>query len=235
MSTISEIKNRKLGLLEILGLGYYIYLKNIKLFLTLFCILILPAMIILLVIRTYNWVLIDFLYSWIYLLVFVPIYSMSMTAATENLVLKKETRFKTLMSRIFSDLGTLINLNFRLYIAVILRLFLLIVPGIIYLINNGYCLTAFILRGQKGKAAFNYSRTIVKGNWWRVFFFLVLTLSSLFGLQAILSKVLNTIPFLNPLSVLLLSTLIPQFICIGMSIGSVLLFLNLDYQKSLES
>ncbi|WP_293047557.1 hypothetical protein, partial [Moorena sp. SIO1F2] len=242
MSIISEIKNKKLGLVEILVLGHEIYLKNIKLHLTLFCALIisssLPIIFLINYTITQNFnlilILVYFLYICFYLLVFGSIYSMSVAAATENFLLKRETRFQTLMSRIFPDIGTLVNLTFRLSIAFILRLFLLVVPGIIYLVNNGFCIYAFVLRGQKGKAAFNYSRTIVKGNWWRVFLFLLLVLFSALGLQIILTQVLNTIPFINYLSALSLSTLITQFILIGVSIGSVLLFLNLDYNKSLE-
>lgn len=243
MSIISEIKNKKLGLVEILVLGYELYLKNLKLYLTLFCALILPSFIIIIVIRDYTitqnsnliLILVDFLYTGFYFLVYIPIYSMSLAAATENFLLNRETRFKTLMSRIFADIGTLVNLNFRLSIAFILRSFLLVVPGIIYIVNNGYCIYAFVLRGQKGKAAFNYSRTIVKGNWWRVFFFDILVIFTILCLKIILNKVLNTIPFLNYLTVLFLSSLIPQFVLIGTSIGSILLFMNLDYQKSLDS
>lgn len=236
MSILSELQSRKLGLVEIIVFGYEIYFKNIKFFLIQDCVLILPWSTVL-DIEHYlpDFVLFWQLYMWFYLLIVVPIYTMSLVIATENLVLNKETRFKPLMSQIFPNIGTAINLNFRCMIGITLRLFLLIVPGIIYGINNGYVLYTFALRGQKGKAAFNYSRTIVKGNWWRVFLFSLLTYFSVVGLQLILQKILKTILFFNSLSMSLLSTLIPQFILLGMGIAGVLLFLNLDYQKSLES
>ncbi|MBE9251841.1 hypothetical protein IQ226_22595 [Dolichospermum sp. LEGE 00240] len=235
MSILSELQSRKLGLVEIIVFGYEIYFKNIKFFLIQFCVLILPWATMLQILQQYrDFVLFTQLCVWFYLLIVIAIYAMSLVIATENLVLNKETRFKSLMSQIFPNIGTAINLNFKFTIGLILRLFLLIVPGIIYGINNGYVLYTFALRGQKGKAAFNYSRTIVKGNWWRVFFFSLLTTFSVFGLQLILQKILKIIPFLNSLSVSLLSTLIPQFILLGMGIAGVLLFLNLDYQKSLE-
>jgi len=100
------------------------------------------------------------------------------------------------------------------------------------MVNNLYCVFALILRDQRGKAAFAYSRSIVKGNWWRVFFFLFLGVFIVFGLQIILSKLLNTVPFMNDFWVSLLSQTLPQFIAIGISSGSILLFLNLDYHKS---
>ncbi len=112
---------------------------------------------------------------------------------------------------------------------------LLIIPGIIYLINNQYYGLAFILRDQRGKDAFDYSRSTVEGNWWKVFFFIFISALSALGLQFILNSALTSLPFMKNFWGDLLSVILPQFIVIGINIGNIILFLNLDYQKSLES
>jgi hypothetical protein len=110
------------------------------------------------------------------------------------------------------------------------------IPVIIYLINNQYYGLAFILRDKRGTDAFHYSQSLVKNNWWRVFFFGILAI--LFGiinavLQILLSKLLSllVVDFWADL----LSQVLPQFIAIGIGVAGILLFLNLDFQKSLNS
>ena len=46
---------------------------------------------------------------------------------------------------------------------------LLIIPGIIYQTYYSFILFAVILKGKKYKKALDYSKSLVKGRWWRVF------------------------------------------------------------------
>ena len=57
---------------------------------------------------------------------------------------------------------------------------LLIVPGVIWVIYYSFFLFVVALRGLSGKPALDYSKAIVKGQWWRVFgYMLVIQLLAL--------------------------------------------------------
>lgn len=50
---------------------------------------------------------------------------------------------------------------------------LLIVPGIIWSLYYAFFVFVVVLRGLSGKKALDYSKNIVKGQWWRVFLYLL--------------------------------------------------------------
>lgn len=245
MSILSELQSRKIGLIELMSMGFEVYLKNLKPILLVFSTIYLPFLIIMLAVsfpiqNNPEGLSLVLLYLGLFVFWIVQsIYFIAISVITENYVHGRNTSYQSVVKKILASLVPLLFLGFRFGINYLLRGLLLIIPGIIYLINNQYYGLAFILRDQRGKAAFAYSRSIVKGNWWRVFFFGFLVLFIVFGLQTIFSKLLNIIPFINDFWVSLLSQTLPQFIVIGITIGSILLFLNLDFQinfqKNLES
>ncbi|NER91120.1 hypothetical protein [Moorena sp. SIO3A2] len=244
MSILSELQSRKIGLIELISMGFEVYLKNLKPILLVFSTIYLPFMIIMLAVSFsiqnnpsgLSLVLQVFFYLGLFVFsIFQNIYFIAISVITENYVHGRNTSYQSVVNKILAILVPLFFLGVRYFINIYLRLLLLIIPGIIYAINNAYYGFAFILRDQRGTAAFAYSRSIVKGNWWRVLFFSFLVMLIAFGLQTIFSKLFNIIPILNDFWVSLLSQTLPQFIVIGIGIGSILLFLNLDFQKSLES
>jgi hypothetical protein len=287
MSILSELQGRKLGLVELILMGFDVYLKNFKPILLVFCTINLPFLIITLALGpqsinnssnlfwTFFWFFMiiqsitGLIYDWV-----------ALSLMTENYVYKRNISYQNIVKKIFSSLISLcllmirfvINSCFRIFlftllftlitslITIVLEIFypgifginlysylasylylftllgiLLYIPAIIYWINNGYYGIAFILRDQKGKSAFAYSRSIVKDNWWKVFFFNFLYFCIMLGLPIIFGKFFKIIPFMNNyLFRALLLNILPLFISIGIRIGGILLFLNLDYQKSLE-
>lgn len=241
MSILSELQSRKLGLIELLSMGFDVYLKNIKLFLITYLTIIAPFAIVVDVLQAYIaiplFALLWYLSFLIYLSIFPPALLVALSLITENLVLSKETNFKNVIQLLLSRLLALIGLNIRFGVILFFRSLLLIIPGIIYGVNNGYYGLAFVLRDQRGRAAFAYSRSIVKGNWWKVFFFGFLNFFVLFGLLTIFNKLFSFIPIINSSAVLMLviPDILTGFINVAISVGVILLFLNLDYQKSLES
>ncbi|NEO02869.1 MAG: hypothetical protein F6K50_48370 [Moorea sp. SIO3I7] len=90
-------------------------------------------------------------------------------------------------------------------------------------------------RGLGGPPHERLHQDRVEGNWWKVFFFIFLSVLSALGCQFILNSILTNIPVMKNFWGDLISVILPKFIVIGMAIGNILLFLNLDYQKSLES
>jgi hypothetical protein len=110
---------------------------------------------------------------------------------------------------------------------------LFIVPGIIWAVYYTFYVLVVALRGKIGKPALNYSKSIVKGQWWWVFWVtLVLGILHLFILGFI------ALPFL----LLAPRSLISQIIAtpLGLIVSGfytvtlVIFFLNLDYLKNAE-
>ncbi|GAA6618622.1 hypothetical protein [Scytonema sp. NUACC26] len=237
MNILYELQSKKLGLLELISLGFDLYLKKNRIFLS--TILIhLPFTIILIGFATslnysqnsFLWFL-YYIFYFFYIFVIVPIYGSTLSILTETCVLQEKIQPKAIAKRIFSRILSISGLWMKFSIIMSLRSLLLIIPGIIYGVNNGFCLTSFILRDQRGKAAFQYSQSLVKGNWWKAFFFSLLTYLISFGLQGIFRKILSSAIANSPILVAVLSTVLTQVIALGVSIAAVLLFLNLEFQK----
>lgn len=78
MITLSELQSRKVGLIELLSMGFNVYLKNFKPILLLFCTTNLPFLIILSALIAHNQNNPSVL-SWAFYLVFVIVASMAMS------------------------------------------------------------------------------------------------------------------------------------------------------------
>jgi hypothetical protein len=235
MSILSDLQTKKLGLLELIAMGCDLYLKHFRSFFILLCV-VLPFSIILqflsLNLSSNSLLLIPFsIYYVFYLFVIIPAYTMALCIFTEGYVLGENPQIDVVTRKILSRLMLLVGLNIRYTIGILLRFLLLFIPGIIYYVNNSYCTTAFVLRDQRGKAAFQYSRSLIKGNWWKVFFFTTLVLMACFGLQELTSTVLNSIITNSRILVAVFSNILTSLVLGGVGISGVLLFLNLDFQK----
>ena len=164
MSILSELQNRQIGLIELVSMGFYIYSKNPKLFLITY-LTIVPFGIGVDVLQAYisiPWLALALLWNFlllIYLHIFMSVLLVIYSIITEDLVLGKETNLKNAVRRVRSRLPVLIGLNIRFTVTFSFSFVLLIVPSIIYSVNNGYYDLAFVLRDQRGRAAFAYSRS----------------------------------------------------------------------------
>lgn len=236
MSTLSELQSRKLGLLELISIGFDLYLKNFTLFLGLYCIALPFSAIFILFnspgVTISNPVLpiLYFFFYLFYLIVVIPGYGAATSILIEGLILGQRPQLKVIFRRILASILPLVQLNLRFSINYFFRFLLLIIPGIIYLVNNGFYATAFILRDQRGKAALEYSKTLVKGNWWRVFFFYLITGLINFGLLRILDKILSIAIANNPTLVTVLASALTGLVGLGVGVSLILLFLNLEFQ-----
>ncbi|MCX5645261.1 MAG: hypothetical protein NTZ17_11355 [Phycisphaerae bacterium] len=107
---------------------------------------------------------------------------------------------------------------------------LLIVPGVIWAIYYSFFLFIVALRGLSGKQALDYSRAMVKGQWWPVFTYLLVI-----QLLAVLAAIVVTAPFevlpkyrlLNILSNTLSDIVSPLFLTM-----TIVFFLNNDYLRT---
>lgn len=240
MTILSELQKKKLGLLDLIALGYDLYLKNIRLFLSLNC-MALPFFIILIIPQnSANFpnsvnLLFALLNQIFYFFVFVPCYSATVCILVENCVLGEQNQPKNIVDRIIYRIFPLLCLSIRFSLNLFARLLLMIIPGIIYYVNNGFVLFALILRSQTGKSAFQYSRLLIKGNWRRVFFYNLISYMTVFGVLIIFDTIINIIFVGSPSPLLLLAKILSFslyiFATFGLTISGVLLFLNLEFQK----
>lgn len=102
---------------------------------------------------------------------------------------------------------------------------LLVIPGIIWLVYYTFTLQFVVLRGMRGKAALNCSKSLVKGRWWKVFWInlIMILISMVFGFgHECLSPLLP-----KALSIIIATGL--DIVNIGFStVVTTTLFLNLD-------
>lgn len=238
MSILSKLQNKKLGFFELLVIGYSLYLNNFRIFVSLTCTLlpfgIIPNILVQYQSLNTSLSILNYFLFLFYFVFVIPAYTSAFAILVESFILPKKTQRKVVFKQILHRILPLVVLNIRFYIILYLRFLLLIIPGIIYAVNNGFYTLTFILRDQRGKAAFQYSRSLVKGHWWRVFLFYLLYFVSIIGLQLIISKILSSLSSVipnNPILVNVIFIILTSLANPGIIISSFLLFLNLDFQK----
>jgi hypothetical protein len=228
MSILSNLQTKKLGLLELIAMSFDLYLTHFLEFLIFPCIILIFTIIEKSIAS--NLILSIPFQIFLYL-VFLPIYSIVFAIFTEKRILGEKLQLSILIRRSLPLIIPSIGLHAKYLISVFLRSLLFIVPGIIYLVNNNFCILAFVLRDQRGKAAFQYSRSLVKGNWWKVFFFHLIILATTFGLLVLINNILSSIITNSPILLAILSDTLGSLVLIGFGISGILIFLNLDFQK----
>ena len=232
----SELRNKEFGIIDLIKSGWQIFQKN---FFSIFVILLVISF-------TFNALVflatlalpglsgslysLDLLLSlWLFI---------ALQLITEHDVLDKKITAWSALKRSSSRLNSALCASFLFAFLVILRL-LLIIPGIIYYVNTAFFLHAVGLRNQGWKAAIVYSRNIVKGHFWKVFFtsfsiWLTVFLFPTFIFYYLVSVILGLI---GQGSNLFLVYFIPACfvdltIFLNVIVGTVF-FLNMDYRKSL--
>jgi len=126
-------------------------------------------------------------------------------------------------SRLFPAIGTSL-----LAFIIVWALFFLIIPGIIWAVYYSFILYVVALRQLNGKKALDYSKNLVKGQWWRVlgFFFFVGLMQ--FAIGFIIQRLFGLI------SANLFFNIIPNIIVLIINMFFVIViiiyFLNNDYR-----
>lgn len=106
---------------------------------------------------------------------------------------------------------------------------LLVIPGIIFAFYWSFTAYIVILNNKSGMEAMNYSRSVVKHRWWKVFGYLI----AFAFLSGIVSSIINLplAKFSDHLAVSFVSTLLSNIIFSYVSVASVIFFLNLEANK----
>lgn len=272
MNILASLQSRKVGLVQIILMGLYVYLKNWKPILLVFSILDLPFIVVFATFlsQLQNISLGKFL---VFLLIFLVIYifpsianSVAIAVITNNYLQDFDIGYQSILRKITTSFIPLLSLKFQFgfgyLIVCLLTLPFTIIPlsllfylfllsdasifsllaayvfngmGIIYAVSNGYYDLAFILRNKSGQEAFDYSCSVVEGNWWRVFYWIMFSDLVRRGFLEIFRQVRNIFPLNNTFFIYLLSLTILVLTGTVIQISSILLFLNLDYRKSVEN
>lgn len=236
MSMLSDLQSKKIGVFDLLAMGFGLYLQHFRSFASIFCVLLLPFLVFIQVATLHPptnivGIIATILFYVFYFIFVIPVYTVVFAVFTEEYVMGNRPQLNTAMKHIWSRVLPLTGLNIKFSIIGGLRTLLLIIPGLIYYVNNVYYSYAFILRGQQGKSAFQYSRMLVKGSWWKVWAFFVVGGLVAFGLNILIGKILAPVIPNAPTVVAIVSNTVASLFSLWVGIGGVLLFLNLDFQK----
>lgn len=225
---LDDINEREFELSDVIKNGWLVYCQQFKTIVVLMLIVSLPISIIDYVVPEHILKLNYVEYSKTILELFLSIIGeLGIIFLVDN-ALKKEsvqmgwsgainkalTRFGT--CAITSLLAGLIILGFCL---------LFVIPAIIPIVNYIFIMQVVALRGLRTKSALKYSKSLVKGRWWKIFwinlvlFLMIMVISSLLGyLSSVLPKVFK-----------IAIDAVDNILEGGFTVAITILFLNLEY------
>ncbi len=234
-----KVLERKLELGEILSVSKDIYLKNFKAVLFIVLIVYLPLNTVLNLVGG-NLETLDQINSYTSVSQILEgllgvIASMGLIIMTEKYILAKDDLYeadwqealKSGLSRWTSCIGT----NILAGLIIFGLTLLLVVPGIIWSIYYGFVMQVVVLKNMGGKDALDYSKAMVKGQWWNVFGHLFI-----FGLVPfVVSLVYGAISAFIPNILAPLTDCGVDLIYGFMIIATTVYFMNQDYFQNTTS
>jgi len=250
MKLLDRLQNKKLGLIELISMGYHIYFENFTAIIVTFCVIDLPISIVFTLVMvnletrfSHNYLFYFMGNFFLYLVDYIGffIFWIILSLIISRYIYQRENNNETILGEIFYnfiplllkwEIQSILLLNARFLVNSVIRLILFVVPGLIYLLNNVYYPLAFILRKKRGTQAFTYSQNIVEGNRWKVFLLLFVSILLELIIPIIIRIITGNIDeeYLS-FSELLLSRLLHGITIIGINIALILLFLNIEYDK----
>jgi hypothetical protein len=155
--------------------------------------------------------------------------TMSLAKLIESSVLDRPITWQQALWHALSRWGASFGTGFLAGRIVLGMTLLLIVPGIIWGLYYSFFVLVVALRGLSGKEALDYSKGIVRGQWWRVFgYMFVIEALGLFACLAI------TVPFFFTPEMRILdifSDTLTDIVSALFLTMSIVFFLNNDYLK----
>lgn len=155
--------------------------------------------------------------------------TMAIAYAIKNKIDGKSIGIGEALKKSFSRWGAAIGTNIILGIFLLGLTLLLIIPGIIYYVYWSFVLYVVILQNKSGKSALDYSKTIVKGRWWKVAGY-----SLVFGILSLIVGIIAGAPYWflpdNFLTSIATDTLI-DVVSSFFTVVSIIFFINFDGTK----
>ena len=155
--------------------------------------------------------------------------TMSLAKVIESSVFGRPVTWQEAIRHALSRWGASIGTGFLAGLIILGMTLLLIIPGMIWSLYYYFVIFVVALRGLSGKEALDYSKGLVKGQWWRVFGYLLII-----GLLGTVATAVVVSPFLlapearilDILSDTLCDITSALFLCM-----TIVFFLNNDYLK----
>ena len=114
-------------------------------------------------------------------------------------------------------------------VIILALLLLLIIPGVIWIIYYSFVPYVVALRGRSGKSALDYSKSVVKGNWWKVLAVVLLLAFFNTGLTWLLSRFQPVIAEF-PITLAVFALLVP--VAAFKEVFMTVFFLSLERSKN---
>lgn len=240
----NDFGERHFGLGDIVSKAFKIYTHKFKDLLAVMLMIHLPVSIIFnVVIYTFNDNVLNDPFSFIVVQFLIGVVgiiaTMGVIYITKATIFGDEAMdYKEAISRGFKRWGSgLLTMAVFLAIVWILSLFF-VIPGIIWLYYYVFALQVVVIIGVTGKEALDYSKSLVKGNWWRVFGYLLvislIQLSILFSLSYTMDIILvlfGTLPVIVNIIIGILQDTISYIIMPFSTIATTIYFINLATLK----
>ena len=155
--------------------------------------------------------------------------TMAISFAIKSKLDRKSIDFKTALKKSLSRWPAAIGTSILLAIFLIGLILLLVIPGIIYYNYWTFMIYAVIIYGKSGKKALDYSKSVVKGRWWKVFWY-----SLVFGTLSFIAGIILAIPSWFLPNNFIVDTIFYTFIDVALSyftVVGVVFFINFDETK----
>lgn len=235
-----EIYEKEFGVRDVLTKTWLVYCKRFKAISTMMLIVYLPGIIIGCIMMEYaakinN--LSDSAKVTLLILAIVMILAMIVVAFISFLGISlivedtvkedgNKINWETVLNKVFSKLPSYIGTNLLATLILFGLSLLFVIPGIIWNLYYIFITQVVFLREIGGKDALDYSKSLVKGRWWKVFWILVviglINMAVSFGTGVISF-------FLPGIFQAILTTCVDAIACVFFIACQTILFLNLDY------
>ena len=235
---IATIRNRELGIFELLSFGWNIFINNLDAILMIIFLIDLPVSLFSTIAQTLDYreipipIVINILISYT-----LCLSGMAVIFLAEQYISNEKIQYSKALKKSFSRLGFGWAAGFKSSWIVLFLLFFFIIPGIIYWIKYYFVFHACILREKGSTSALAYSSSLVKGRLFRSFFTIISLIFIIF-LPAILVNI--CLSYLLPQNSEILYTNLVYNVLFEMifmlafyffTVVNTVFFLNLDYRK----
>jgi len=249
----SDLINKELGIIDLLKSGWKIFQKNFLAILIIILLVNLPLSILPIIFEvallspvtttsiTELFSIFDgFFYLWT---------AMAVMLIVEKEILGNKIQAMAALKKALSYWVSAIGTSFYFQILFLVSLLLLIIPGIVFLVNSSFFLSAMSLRNQSWEASLAYSRNLVKGNFWKVLYtflvvFIIVVIFPVYIGAFLIEPVVVWAGQGYSLDLLFNVVIVVMFVIDRLFFNLVLylyvvtgtvFFLNMDYRKSLEN
>ncbi|EGO62212.1 glycerophosphoryl diester phosphodiesterase membrane domain-containing protein [Acetonema longum] len=157
--------------------------------------------------------------------------SMGIAVVVEDTLLGNDVSWLNAMGRAFSHWKICLQTNVLQGLIILGFLLLFVFPGVIWAVNYAFAIQVVVLREMSGKSALEYSASLVRGRWEKIFGFLLLFGGGIVIITQGISYVLSRIPmvFARVPDLAMFSGIVTDVATTFFSVVCTVLFLHLEY------